>query len=194
MGLFRKRSETYNERMLREAGLLDWKRDRPPDPGPGPSLLSRLGVPDGSSLSPREWDATVTATAPGLTGSRIEFTSLPGGDLLVDDEDDAGDLSPLADALDQDLQPPYRALAVRQHGDLWAAAARRIRTAQIDFANADTLELSRKDSWEDQRVDGEPSEASIPQLRQLGEEQGSDFYVKAERLDGDLWEVRVSAL
>jgi hypothetical protein len=193
LGLFRK-NETYNEQMLREAGLLDWQQDRPPDPAPPPSLLSRLGVPDGSSLSPREWDATVTATAPGLTGSRIEFTSLPGGDLLVDTEDDAGDLSPLADALDQGLQPPYKALAVRQNGDLWAAAARRIRTAQIDFANADTLELSRKDSWEDLRVDGEPSGADIPRLRQLGEAQGSDFYVKAERLDGDLWEVRVSAL
>lgn len=195
MGLFSKRNESYNERMLREAGLLDYQQDKPPDPGPPPSLLARLGVPDGSSLSPREWDATTTVKAPELPGSRVEFTSLPGGDLLVDGEDEAGDLSPLADALEQDVQPPYKALAVRQDGDLWAVAAKKIATAPIDFAGADSLELSRKDSWEDFRVDGDPSDATVPpQLRRLGEAKGSDFYVKAERLDGDLWEVRVSKL
>lgn len=193
MGLFRKRSESYNERMLREAGLLDWQQQET-KPIETPSLLRQLGVPDGASPSPREWDATTTVTASGLSGSRVEFTSLPGGDLLVDD-DESGDLSPFADALERDVEPPYRALAVRQEGDLWAVAARRIETARFEFAGADSVELSRKDSWEELRADGDPSDATVPpQLRRLGERQGSDFFVKAERLDGDLWEVRVSAL
>ena len=195
MGLFSKRNESYNERMLREAGLLDWQRDRSPDPGPGPSLLRRLGVPDGASVSPREWDAATTARAPGISGSRIEFTSLPEGDLLVENEEDTGDLSPLADALERDIQPPYKALAVRQDGDLWGVAARRIETARFEFPGAEWLEVSRKDSWEEFRVDGEASDSSAPlQLSQLGERQGSDYFVKAERLDGDIWEVRVSPL
>lgn len=194
MGLFRKRNETYNERMLREAGLLDYHGEQPPQPMPEPTLLAKAGLPDGAGVGPREWDATVTVTAPGLTDSRIEFTSLPGGDLLVDGEDGSGDLSPLADALENDIQPPYKAVAVRQGGDLWAVAAKKIETARITFPDADTLELSRKDSWSDLRVDHEPSDAAIPQLERLGEAQGRDFYVKAERLEGDLWEVRVSAL
>jgi hypothetical protein len=193
VGLIRRRNETYNEQMRREAELLDYERERPLTPPP--TLLARLGIPDGSSLTPREWDATTTVTAAGLPGREIEFVSLPGGDLLVDEEEGSGDLSPLADALERDVQPPYKALAVRQGGDLWAVAAKKIETARIDFAGADSLELSRKDSWEELRVDGEPSDARVPaQLRQLGEAQGSDFFVKAERLDGDLWEVRVSAL
>jgi hypothetical protein len=194
VGLFRKRSESYNEQMLREAGLLDYLRDQPPQPLAEPTLLAKAGLPDGAGVGPREWDAAVNATAPGLTGSRIEFTSLPDGDLLVDDEDGAGDLSPLADCVEQDVQPPYKALAVRQDGDLWAVAAKRIELVRIDFPHADSLELSRKDSWTELRVDGEPSDAQIPQLEGLGEAQGRDFFVKAERLDGDLWEVRVSAL
>jgi hypothetical protein len=194
VGLFRKRSESYNEQMLREAGLLDYLRDQPPQPLAEPTLLAKAGLPDGAGVGPREWDAAVTVTAPGLTGSRIEFTSLPGGDLLVDDEDGAGDLSPLADSVEQDVQPPYKALAVRQDGDLWAVAAKRIELVRIDFPHAGSLELSRKDSWTDLRVDGEPSDAQIPQLEGLGEAQGRDFFVKAERLDGELWEVRVSVL
>jgi hypothetical protein len=194
VGLFRKRSESYNEQMLREAGLLDYLRDQPPQPLAEPTLLAKAGLPDGAGVGPREWDAAVTVTAPGLTGSRIEFTSLPGGDLLVDDEDGAGDLSPLADCVEQDVQPPYKALAVRQDGDLWAVAAKRIELVRIDFPHAGSLELSRKDSWTDLRVDGEPSDAQIPQLEGLGEAQGRDFFVKAERLDGELWEVRVSVL
>lgn len=191
MGLFRKRNESYNEQMLREAGLLDWQRERPIET---PSLLRQLGVPDGASVTPREWDAATTVTAAGIAGNRIEFTSLPGGDLLVDD-DASGDLSPFADALEKDVQPPYKAVVVRQDGDLWAVAAKRIETARLEFAGADSLELSRKDSWEELRADGDPSDAAVPpQLRRLGEQEGRDFFVKAERLDGDLWEVRVSAL
>jgi hypothetical protein len=32
------------------------------------------------------------------------------------------------------------------------------------------------------------------QLAALGEAAGDDFYVEAERIDGDLWEVRATAL
>jgi hypothetical protein len=45
------------------------------------------------------------------------------------------------------------------------------------------------------RVDGEPSEALVPaELERLGETLGSSFYVEADRIDGDYWEVRATAL
>jgi hypothetical protein len=198
VGLFRKREESYNERMLREAGLLDWQREdtKTPEPEPADGEPPPFHVERGDPVlrgPDRQWDAATTATVPGLTGDRIEFTTLPDGDTIVSEEAGEGDVSPLADAIEEHVRPPYRAVAARQRGDLWGVGAKAIEVARIPFPTADSLELSRKDSWDELRVDGEPSDASIPELERLGERAGRDFYVKAERIDGDFWEARVSA-
>ena len=188
MGLFRRRRETYNEQLLRDAGLDQIQFEKP-------TVLEELGIPIGRTRdgSP-EWDFAVTVTAPGLGGDRIEFTTLPAGDVIISEEQGDADVSPLADAVESELRPPYKAFAARQEGDVWAVAAKRIEVERIPFADGDSLELSRRDSWHELRVDGEPSNAKIPELEPLGEGAGSDYFVKAERIDGDLWEVRVTAL
>jgi hypothetical protein len=197
VGLFRRRDETYNEQMLREAGLLEsQQQDEPVSPELEEAATLRLesGRPTDRGLD-KEWDAVVTATAPGLEGDQVEFTTLPEGDIIVGEEQGNANLSDLADAVEEQLQPPYRAVAARQDGDLWGVGAKRIEVAKIPFLEADTLELSRKDSWVEFRVDGEASDAAVPrELEQLGDRAGGDFFVKAERIDGDSWEVRVSAL
>jgi hypothetical protein len=43
-------------------------------------------------------------------------------------------------------------------------------------------------------VDGKPWKQVIPELERAGETLGSDFVVQADRLDGDFWEIRASAL
>src|SRR5262249_55080237 len=138
---------------------------------------------------------TTTVVAPGLQGDEVGFIALPEGDLIVEKEDGGGDLSPLADAIEQQVPTPYRAVAARQDGDRWGVGAKRIEVAEGAFPQGETLELSRKDSWDEFRVDGVPSDEVVPpELRRLGERTGRDFFVKAERIDGDLWEVRVSPL
>lgn len=198
MGLFRRRRETLNEQLLRKAGLDPAQVLGDPRPRPllqPPSILAAAGVPDGSSVSPREWDGATTVEAPGLTGDRVEFTTLPNGDLIVSDESGDADLSPLADAVEQHVSPPYRAVAARQDGDRWGVGARRIAVESFPFPDADSVELTRKDSWTELRVDGEPSDHAVPRaLEQLGERAGSDYFIKAERIDGDSWEVKVTAL
>ena len=198
MGLFRRRQETLNEQLLREAGLdpAQVLGDPPPrQPEPPRSVLGALGVPDGSSVSPKEWDATVAVAAPGLAGNRVEFTTIPNGDVIVGDEAGDADLSPLADAVERHLNPPYRAVGARQEGDLWAVGAKRIDVAQIAFPEGEKLSLARHGDNRELRVDGEPSDAAVPRhLEALGEAVGDSFYVEAERIDGDLWEVRVTAL
>jgi hypothetical protein len=199
VGLFRRRSETLNEQLLREAGLdpAQLLRDQPPPgpPEPPKSVLSRVGVPDGSGVGPKEWDAAVTVAAPALVGGRIEFTTIPNGDVIVSEEAGDADLSPLADAVERNVSPPYRAVATRQDGDLWAIGAKRIAVAQIPFSDGDKLALSQHGYDRELRVDGEPSDAAIPpELERLGAAAGASFYVEAMRIDGDLWEVRVTAL
>ena len=199
MGLFRRRQETLNEQLLREAGLdpeqmLGDPPPPPPLPAPSSWVLGAVGVPDGSTVGPKEWDAAVTATAPGLVGDRVEFTTIPNGDVIVTEESGDADLSPLADAVEQRVSPPYRAVGQRQDGDLWAVGARRIQVATIPFADGEKLTLSQHGSDSELRVDGEPSNETAPvQLEALGQAVGDSFYVEAQRIDGDLWEVQVAA-
>ena len=198
MGLFRRR-ETLNERLLREAGLdpAHVLGDAPPPSvlEPPRSLLAIVGVPDGSSPSPKEWDAAVTVNASALSGDRAEFTTLPNGDVIVGEETGDADLSPLADAVERRVDPPYRAVATRQSGRLWAVGAKRIEVAQIPFRTGEKLSLSRNGEDEELRVDGELSDEPIPsELERLGRAAGDSFHVEASRIDGDLWEVRATAL
>ena len=199
MGLFRRRRETLNEQLLREGGLDPAQAlgDSQPQPRfePPKSVLEVVGVPDGSRVTPREWDVTVTVEAPGLAGNRIEFTTLPSGDLIVDEVTGDADLSPLADAVEQRTSPPYRAVAQRQSGDLWAVGAKRIDVARIPFPDGETLEFSCHVDHGEFRVDGEPSDALVPpELERLCEAAGDSYYVEASRIDGELWEVKVTAL
>ena len=186
MALLRRKKS--DEQRLREAGLERIELQ------PQTPLLERLGVPTGRSVGAADWDASVQVAAPGVRGDRVAFTTLPSGDVLVDEEADDADVSVLATAVERELPPPYRALAGRQGGDLWGVLAKRIEVERLEWAHGDSLELSRKDSWQELRVDGEPSTRRVPALERLGERIGTDFFVKAERLDGDLWEVRVAAL
>jgi hypothetical protein len=198
VGFFRRRKETLNEQLLREAGLDPAQAlgdPQPPAPQPSQSVLRTVGVPDGSTVSPKEWDAAVAVAAPGLAGDRVEFTTIPNGDLIISDEAGDADLSPLAEAVESHVSPPYRAVATRQDGDLWAVGAKRIQVAQVPFPDGEKLELARHGDERQFRVDGEQSDAAVPpELARLGEAAGDSFYVETKRIDGDLWEVRGTAL
>jgi hypothetical protein len=208
LGLFRKH-ETYNEQMLREAGLDRVVFNEPPaapepepdaEPVEAPPLLGAdevfLGRFAGRVKSgPLEWDAVVSVRAPSIAGDRVDFTTLPNGDLIVEEEKGDGDLSPLADAVEKKLDPPYMAAGTRHGADVWAVGAKRIEVAEFAFPDAEALELSQTDGESELRVGGDASDAAVPvELQRLGERVGSDFCVDARRIDGDSWEVRVSAL
>jgi hypothetical protein len=200
LGPFRRRRETLNEQLLREAGLdpaqaLGDTQGKPAPLEPPKSLISQLGLPHDVRTGPKEWDAAVTVDASGLAGNRIEFTTIPNGDVIVSEEAGDADVSPLADAVEERVSPPYRAVAQRQGGALWAVAAKRIDVARIPFPAGDRLELSQHTGSGELRVDGEPSDSPVPpELERLGEDAGGSFYVEAVRIDGDLWDVKVTAL
>jgi len=180
------RRESLHERLAREGGLVD---EPPPiDTRPAPVETGIHGVP-----RPREWDAVATATAPALRGDEVEFVALPDGTLVVDDDFDDQALTPLADAVEQSLPPPYRAQAVHRGGDTWAVAARRIHVVEMpEPVEGDELELSVADGERTLVVDGQPAFGSVPSLERLSSHDA--YVVRARRLDGDLWEVGVSVL
>jgi hypothetical protein len=188
MGFFRRQKETLNEQMLREAHL-----------EPEPELAFEpdpvLGIWRRAMARPGEYDAVLTVEAPGIVGDAVDFATLPNGDVIVDTEQGDADLSPFADAVEQTLEPPYRVIARRGEGQLWSVAARGIDVLEVDFPDGDEIELASVGGELDVRVDGEPWQGHIPALEDAGEAaDGEDYVVQAERLDGDLWEVRASPL
>jgi hypothetical protein len=185
VSLFRRR-ESLHERLAREGGLVD--QPPPLDTRPRFAETGIHGVP-----RPREWDAVATAEAPGLRGDEVEFATLPDGTLLVEDDFDEGVLTPLAEALEQAVPPPYRAQAVRRGGETWAVAANRIQVVEVpEPVEGDEIELTVSDGGRTLVVDGAPVFGSLPSLERLSTHPA--FVVRARRLDGDLWETRVSPL
>ena len=168
---------------MREAGFVETQ--------PGPPFTGTIpetgihGVP-----REREYDAVETAEASDVKGESARFVGLEDGSLLIEDGD--GDLSPLAEAIERDVLPPYRAVAVRQSGTRWGIAAHRLRVVEVPELSGDEIELVMKGEERTLRVDGVTLFGSVRELEPLAE--GRDAVVRAARLDGPLWEVRVDLL
>lgn len=191
MPFWRRREKPLHEQLADGTGLLEWQSKHAPVLTP--SFAGTLDVLHGGR--PRQWDAVGTAEAPGLPGSELEFAALPDGTLLVDDElpDDA--LAPLAEVVEQSVEPPYRARAVRGEGDRWAVAANRIEVVELaEEVPGDTISLAIQGGERTLLVDERPGWESIPTLEEYGAAVHSDFVLSAERLDGNLWSVEVNPL
>jgi hypothetical protein len=143
-------------------GLADGFLSAPPDEFGRPSPLGEVavhGVPRA-----RRWDVVATVQAE-LPGDEVHFSALPDGTLVVDEDVPDGSLTPLAEAIEATLNPPYRAEAVRREEGVWAVGASRIRVREFPEAEDDELELI---------------------------EDGT--IVIGRRLDGDLFEIQVTPL
>ena len=191
---FFRRGETLNERLLREAGLQEQPADsalEAPPPAPLDPVVafrrqfdSAAGALAGAGLPPRarHWDTFVTADAPDVAGTEVDFLTLPDGTILVEEEEGDAALEPLANAVETKIAPPYRAKAVKQTDRIWAVSAMQIRVAKVE-SDGDTIELTQTSDGKAVRVDGMPVFGSIPELERIGETDGGPAYaVHAERL------------
>jgi hypothetical protein len=190
--------EPAHERLAREAGI-----DLGPE-GPGEPLAPVERIPLLQAFREagihglhrqRQWDAVATAEAPELPGEELDFVTLPDGTLLVEDDVPDGALSPLADALEQELTAPYRAHAVRREGDVWGVAANRIEVVEVrEAVEGDTVSLAVQGEERTLLVDERPARGDVPTLESFAAQRHRDYVVHAERLDGDLWAVKVNPL
>jgi hypothetical protein len=185
------RRKPLHERLAKSGGLLGEGKPPPHDTLPRWGEVGIHGV-----ARPRRWDAVATAEAPDLIGDQLHFVALPGGYLVLGDEIDPKAAEPLTAALERAVEPPYRAEAIRRGGDEWAVAARRIDIANLPPATPGReIMVSFRDGERTVLVDGEPSFGSQPALELLAVGRFPDGYVvEARRLEGTVWEVRVSPL
>jgi hypothetical protein len=183
------RRESLHEKLAREGGL----GQPAPPPHDTTPRWGETGI-HGIQRPPR-WDAVVTAAVPGLGADALRFVSLPDGSLLLEEGPDEADLEPFAEAVEAEVETPYRAEAVRHDDDQWAVAARRIAVVELpDEVDGDELTLTVRDGERTLEVDGERSFGSLPPLEAVGAQRGESYVVHASRLDGPLWEVRAEAL
>ena len=128
MGFLRR--ESLHERLAREGGLTE--------SAGVPTAWAEGGI-HGVQRA-REWDLVTTAAAPEIQGDAVNFVALGDGTLLVEEEQGDATVEPLATAIEQKLEPPYRARGARQTDVLWAVSARRIETARFE-AEGERIEL-----------------------------------------------------
>jgi hypothetical protein len=176
MGLFRRR-EPLHVRLAREGGMLDGEEPvRPVWDNAGIHGIQRA----------REWDTVATVDVPGLGGDKALFVVLSPDEIVVEEGPD--DLEPLAEAIDRDLTPPYRAEAVRREGTVWAVAARRIDVVELADVTGTEIELTSHNGERTLLIDGERAFGSVPTLER------PEHSVRARRIVGETWEIEIHPL
>jgi hypothetical protein len=180
VGLFRRKP--LHQRLAEEGGLGE-PATAPPFTGVIPETGIH-GIP-----RERQYDAVVAIEAPEAQGASARFVGLEDGSLLIEEGD--GDLTALADAIEHEIARPYRATAVRRGETTWAVAAHRLRVVQLPEPGGDEIELVLNGDEKTLIVDGNRSFGTMPELEQLAD---GDSVIRAARLDGTLWEVRVDPL
>jgi hypothetical protein len=141
----------------------------------------------------RTWDAVVATHAPALTGDRVTFVTLDDGTLIVNEDIPEGSLSPVADQLEEMLEPPYRAAAARGENDVWTAVAEKVRIVELSGVPADEVELTVVDGRRTLTLGEEQVDEALPQLDAIATEHDA-VAIHAERVDGDTFVVDVFPL
>ena len=137
----------------------------------------------------RQYDAVVATEAPDVEGTTARFVGLEDGSLVVEEGD--GDLTALAVAIEREVKAPYRATAIRRGETQWAVAAHGIRVIQLPEPGGDEIELAVRGEERTLVVDGNRSFGTLPELEALAD---GDAVIRASRLEGSLWEVRVDRI
>jgi hypothetical protein len=181
VALFRRKP--LHQRLAEEGGLVERSGGRPPFTG----VIGETGIH--GVPREREYDAVVTADAPDVEGANARFVALDDGSLLIEEGD--GDLSALADAIEQEVNLPYRAIAIRRGETQWAVAAHRLRVVELPERGGDEVELAVSGDERTLSIDGVRVFGTLPELEALAD---GDAVIRAGRLDGNLWEVQVDPL
>jgi hypothetical protein len=139
----------------------------------------------------REWDAVMTVEA-DAPGDELAYVVLDDTVVIESDGDLPDDVT---GAFDGRLEPPYRVVGVRRGEALWALGARQIETAVVPGLEGDDIALAVGEEGTTFHVDGAQRFGSMPALEDLARDRGLDYFaLQAERVDGDVWELRITAL
>ena len=127
----------------------------------------------------------------------MHFVALADGDrtLIVDEDEPDDSVAPLADAVEETLDPPYRAVGRRQSEDVWAVGAVRVDVVELPQGFVgDSVELTSVDGRRELKLDGHESQIELPALEEIGARRGGDYVLRAERITDTTWVVETDVL
>jgi hypothetical protein len=178
------------ERLGLAAAGVSWLYD-PPDWWGKPGL----GIA-GLSGSPQQlpWDAFASARAPGLTGDEVHFAVDEEGAIISREGLPESSLDPLADALTEQLGPPFVGVAVPDEADVWVAVANEAEIVKVPDAPGEEIDMSSVGGVRSTRVDSVDSDVAFPALVELLDWQGGDASLIAHRFAGDTWVVELFSI
>lgn len=188
-----------------------WRRDEPAHRRLGRALPNALAggflahppLLDGTQVGepgihgaprPRRWDAVVSAESVTLTGDEVHFVALADGALIVDEAVPDDSLAPLAEAVEEAIEPPYRAHGVRKSSSVWAVGVHRVEVASLPDVRGHAIELTVHAGERTLVVDGERELGGLQALERLADGRHDAYAARAERLDGDLFEIEITPL
>jgi hypothetical protein len=98
-------------------------------------------------------------------------------------------------ALEDLIDPPYRAVGFRREGDVWAVGALRIEVAELPAdQGGEEIVLTVNEGEAELLVDGRPSVAGVDALTRLAAGRHENYVLRANRLEGTLWELAIDPL
>jgi hypothetical protein len=181
---------------------------------PPKDVLAFSRIPAGVTGIPRlrDWDAVVVVELPELERSEIgeiEVVAPESGDVLLHADDavphHVGER--IAAALDEEVDRPYEALAVRQDGLRWSAGARMLRGGTtLDFPAglpAASLELAvAPDGAVELRADGDIVDPGLSplfaeaaaELERHGRAKFQFFVARADKVAEGSWQLTMDPL
>ena len=142
----------------------------------------------------REWDAVVTAEC-GTSGDTCVFVVVAGREPILVSAD-SGPLACLARAVGDGVEPPYRAVGIRQEGSTWAVGAVRIEVAELpaDIEGEELLLTVTQEGERALEIDGRPTAESVPALEAAVGGRFDAYFARATRLERGLWEIGIDPL
>jgi len=81
---------------------------------------------------------------------------------VVDGEQPDGALTPLADAVEKTIEPPYRAAAARSDGAVWSVIAESVVIVELPGVHGEVADLTVLGGMRELTVDGAPASSSTP--------------------------------
>jgi transcriptional regulator GlxA family with amidase domain len=140
----------------------------------------------------REWDEVASAQC-GASGEECVFVALERTRLLhLHGAEQVMECA--AQALE--LDPPYRAVAVRREGETWAVGGVAIEVAELpaDTEGEELMLIVTEDGERALEVDGRPTMAGMQDLEQVAGGRFEAYVLRATRLQGPLWEIGIDPL
>jgi hypothetical protein len=139
----------------------------------------------------REWDVVATAECDATDDECVYVRT----DRRIVERGDAAVSACLDAALEGLIDPPYRAVGHRREETLWAVGAVAIEVAELPAdQEGEELVLTLTDGEAELLVDGERQIEGIDALMRLAGARYDAFVLRAQRLQGRLWEVAIDPL